>query len=211
MAHILITSGPTRQYIDPVRYLTNASSGKMGSCLAAACLELGHQVTIISGPAMVDYPSQCEVIPVSTTGDMLAEAVRVFPEVDGVIGAAAPCDYTPVIVSDHKIKKTGHGLTLHLEETPDVIATLGARKSESQWVVGFALETDDQRFRALTKLESKCCDLIILNGPSAMNSPNNNIEVIDPSGKVISSFSGNKSDVAINILQTIESTLITSH
>lgn len=210
MAHILITSGPTRQYIDPVRYLTNASSGKMGSCLAAACLELGHTVTVISGPVMVDYPSQSEVIPVMTTDDMLAEAVRVFPEVDGVIGAAAPCDYTPIIVSDHKIKKTGHGLTLQLEETPDVIATLGARKSGSQWVVGFALETDDQRFRAITKLESKCCDLIILNGPSAMNSPDNNIEVIDPSGKVISSFSGNKSDVAINILQTIESALITS-
>ena len=159
---------------------------------------------------MVDYPSQSEVIPVSTTDDMLAEAVRIFPEVDGVIGAAAPCDYTPVIVSDNKIKKTGHGLTLHLEETPDVIATLGARKSDSQWVVGFALETDDQRFRAITKLESKCCDLIVLNGPSTMNSSDNNIEVIDPSGKVISSCRGNKFDVAINILQTIESALITS-
>ena len=124
MAHILITSGPTRQYIDPVRYLTNASSGKMGSCLAAASLELGHTVTVISGPVMVDYPSQSEVMPVCITDDMLAEAVRIFPEVDGVIGAAAPCDYTPVIVSDNKIKKTGHGLTLHLEETPDVIATV---------------------------------------------------------------------------------------
>lgn len=208
MVHILITSGPTRQYIDPVRYLTNASSGKMGSCLAAACLELGHRVTIVSGPVTVEYPSQAEVIPVSTTDEMLAESIRIFPEVDGVIGAAAPCDYTPVIVADRKIKKTGHGLTLDLQETPDVIATLGAGKTDLQWVVGFALETDDQRFRALTKLEAKCCDLIVLNGPSAMNSPDNNIEVIDPEGRVISSFSGCKADVATRILQTIESTLI---
>ena len=208
MAHILITSGPTRQYIDPVRYLTNGSSGKMGTCLAAACLDLGHQVTIISGPVAVDYPSQAEVIQVDTTDEMLSESIQIFPQVNGVIGAAAPCDYTPLIVADQKIRKTGHGLTLHLQETPDVIATLGASKKDLQWVVGFALETDDQRFRALTKLESKCCDLIVLNGPSAMNSPDNNIEVIDPSGRVISSFSGNKTAVAAKILQTIQSTLI---
>ena len=180
----------------------------MGTCLAAACLDLGHQVTIISGPVTVDYPSQAEVIQVDTTDEMLSESIQIFPQVDGVIGAAAPCDYTPLIVADQKIRKTGHGLTLHLQETPDVIATLGASKKDSQWVVGFALETDDQRFRALTKLESKCCDLIVLNGPSAMNSPDNNIEVIDPSGRVISSFSGNKTAVAAKILQTIQSTLI---
>ncbi len=118
MAHILITSGPTRQYIDPVRYLTNASSGQMGSCLANACLASGHDVTIISGPVSSHYPAQAKVIPVVTTAEMLEAAVNIFPEVDGVIGVAAPCDYTPVIVSDQKIKKTGEGLTLHLKETP---------------------------------------------------------------------------------------------
>lgn len=208
MAHILITSGPTRQYIDPVRYLTNASSGQMGSCLANACLASGHDVTIISGPVSSHYPAQAKVIPVVTTAEMLEAAVNIFPEVDGVIGVAAPCDYTPVIISDQKIKKTGEGLTLHLKETPDVIATLGASKTTNQWVVGFALETDDHRFRALRKLQAKCCNLIVLNGPSAMNSPNNSIEILDPEGTIVNSFIGTKQDVAVTILDAIEGFLI---
>lgn len=208
MAHILITSGPTRQYIDPVRYLTNASSGQMGSCLADACLASGHDVTIISGPVSSKYPAKANVIPVVTTAEMLEAAVDLFPAVDGVIGAAAPCDYTPIIVSDRKIKKTGEGLTLHLKETPDVIATLGATKKTNQWVVGFALETDDHRFRALRKLQTKCCNLIVLNGPSAMNSPNNSIEILDPAGAIVNSFVGTKHDVAVTILNAIEDLLI---
>ena len=208
MAHILITSGPTRQYIDPVRYLTNASSGQMGHCLANACLASGHEVTIISGPVSIDYPSNANVIPVLTTAEMLDAAVNVFSEVDGVIGAAAPCDYTPIVVSDRKLKKTGEDITLHLKETPDVIATLGATKTSNQWVVGFALETDDHRFRALHKLQAKCCNLIVLNGPTAMNSPNNSIEILNPEGVVIKSFSGTKKDVAVTILSTIEDYLV---
>lgn len=210
MAHILITSGPTRQYIDPVRYLTNASSGKMGACLANSCLKLGHQVTIISGPVNVAYPEEASVINVSTTDEMLAAACHHFPNADGVIGVAAPCDYSPRIVQDQKIKKTGDGLTLHLEETPDIIATLGGIKRSNQWVVGFALETDDQRFRALVKLEAKCCDLIVLNGPSAMDSPNNTIEILDPVGRIVLATKGTKPKVADAILQTIEHKLLSS-
>ena len=208
MAHILITSGPTRQYIDPVRYLTNASSGQMGSCLADACLASGHDVTIISGPVSSKYPAKANVIPVVTTAEMLEAAVDLFPAVDGVIGAAAPCDYTPIIVSDRKIKKTGEGLTLHLKEPPDVIATLGATKKTTQWVVGFALETYAHRFRALRKLQAKCCNLIVLNGPSAMNSPNNSIEILDPAGAIVNAFVGTKHDVAVTILNAIEDLLI---
>ena len=96
----------------------------------------------------------------------LAACQELFPSCDGVIGAAAPCDYRPVRVEQQKITKTGQPLTLNLIETPDVMATLGgATKRTGQWLVGFALETDDQRFRALTKLERKSCDLIVLNGP----------------------------------------------
>ncbi len=208
MAHVLITSGPTRQYIDPVRYLTNASSGQMGSCLAYACLSRGHQVTIITGPVSVKYPDDAIIVPVSTTAEMLQAAVTRFADVDGVIGAAAPCDYTPILVSDQKLRKTGDDLSLQLKETPDIIATLGSSKAADQWVVGFALETDDQRFRALRKLEAKCCDLIVLNGPSAMNSPDNTIEIISPSGEIINSFTGAKPAVAATILNTIEETLI---
>ena len=153
MARILITSGPTRQYLDPVRYLTNASSGRMGSALADAALAAGHDVVVISGPVEITYSDGIDLVPVVSTEDMLAEAQRLFPSCDGVIGVAAPCDYRPVTVQEQKISKTGGPLQLHLIETPDVIATLGAEKSNGQWLVGFALETEDHRFRALRKLE----------------------------------------------------------
>jgi phosphopantothenoylcysteine decarboxylase/phosphopantothenate--cysteine ligase len=92
MARILITSGPTRQYLDPVRYLTNASSGRMGRELAAAALELGHEVVVVSGPVGVEYPAGAIVRPVISTEDLLAACQELFPTCDGVIGAAAPCD-----------------------------------------------------------------------------------------------------------------------
>src|SRR5687768_6173023 len=102
MARILITSGPTRQYLDPVRYLTNASSGRMGAALAAAAIEQGHAVTIVSGPVEVSYPEQAEVIDVISTEEMLTAARDAFQECDGLIGAAAPSDYRPEHVEPQK-------------------------------------------------------------------------------------------------------------
>src|SRR5688572_24073384 len=107
MARILITSGPTRQYLDPVRYLTNGSSGRMGKALAEAALALGHEVVIVSGPVIVDYPAAARVIPIVSTEELLEVCQREFPQCDGVIGAAAPCDYRPLRVETHKITKTG--------------------------------------------------------------------------------------------------------
>lgn len=208
MARILITSGPTRQYLDPVRYLTNASSGRMGCALAEAALELGHDVVVVSGPVEVTYPRQLEVIEVVSTEEMLSACQTLFPQCDGMIGAAAPCDYRPVAVADHKIAKTGTPLELRLIETPDVVATLGHAKRPDQWVVGFALETDDQRFRALVKLEKKCCDLMVLNGPEAMNAQENSVEIFDRSGALVESLSGAKPLVARGILRTIQRLLI---
>src|SRR6476646_10771404 len=103
MARILITSGPTRQYLDPVRYLTNASSGRMGAALAEAALELGHEVIVVSGPVAVEYPARAKVHPIVSTEELLAACQEMFPSCDGVIGAAAPCDYRPVKVQEHKI------------------------------------------------------------------------------------------------------------
>lgn len=210
MARILITSGPTRQYIDPVRYLSNASSGTMGSCLAQAALDLGHQVVIVSGPVHIDYPAQAERIDVVSTADMLAACLSEFRACDGVIGAAAPCDYQPVEVADHKIRKTGEALNIKLIETTDVMAALGIEKQSPQWSVGFALETDDARFRALTKLQRKYCDLVVLNGVTAIDSQQNRVEIISPDGDVIQSSNGSKIDVAKNILTVIENRLIKS-
>lgn len=208
MARILITSGPTRQYLDPVRYLTNASSGRMGRALAEAALAAGHEVIVVSGPVTVEYPPQATVLPVISTEELLETCQREFPHCDGVIGAAAPCDYRPIHVESKKIAKTGQPLELHLVETPDVMASLGANKRPGQWLVGFALETDDQRFRALVKLEKKSCDLMVLNGPSAMDSLENQVEILNESGQVIAAIGGSKEEVAREILRVIGELLI---
>jgi phosphopantothenoylcysteine decarboxylase/phosphopantothenate--cysteine ligase len=208
MAKILITSGPTRQYIDPVRYISNASSGMMGRCLASAAIDAGHDVTIVSGPVNVDYPKSAKLINVISTEDMLKAAEEIFRACDGMIGAAAPCDYRPVNVADHKIKKSGDSLNIKLVETPDIVATLGKSKRDDQWSVGFALETEDARFRAITKLQKKCCDLVVLNGASAIESADNSVEIIAPTGEVIDSIEGSKKNVAEAILNIIGERLV---
>jgi len=205
---ILITSGPTRQYLDPVRYLTNASSGRMGAALTAAAIDLGHEVVVVSGPVEVEYPSQARVEFVVSTEEMLAVCQREFPHCQGLIAAAAPCDYRPVRVEPSKIAKTGEPLLLHLIETDDIVAALGAEKN-GQWLVGFALETEDHHLRAMAKLEKKSCDLMVLNGPQAMNSPDNQVEIIDRQGHVVASFADSKEAVAAGILQVIHQRLIT--
>ena len=180
----------------------------MGSALAQAALDLGHQVLIVSGPVEVTYPSNAEVIWITSTEELLEISDYHYQDCQGLIGAAAPCDYRPQRVESHKISKTGEPLHLQLVETPDVVATLGAKKREDQWVVGFALETEDQRFRALTKLQKKSCNLIVLNGPQAMNAATNEVEIIDPRGEVIAAFVGSKEEVGTGILRLIDQQLI---
>lgn len=208
MAKVLISSGPTRQYIDPVRFISNGSSGEMGRCIACAALEAGHEVIVVSGPVAVEYPEEATVIPVMTTAEMLEACLREFKTCDGMIGVAAPCDYQPAVVSDHKIKKTGQPLSLQLVQTPDIVATLGQQKRVDQWVVGFALETEDAHFRAVSKLHKKCCDLVVLNGPDAMSSSTNSVQIIDTSGDVIASFNGTKAVVGAAIYLEIRKRLI---
>lgn len=210
MATIVITSGPTRQYLDPVRYLTNSSSGRMGSCLAEAALELGHRVTVVSGPVNIEYPAAAELIRVTTTREMLDATQRCFEQADGLIGAAAPCDYMPINVSSQKLSKTGNGLQLSLLETPDIVATLGASKRAGQWVVGFALETEDVRFRAIVKMTKKSCDMIISNSAEAMNSHDNSVEIILHGGRLLEQVQGSKLHVARRILYQIQANLINS-
>ena len=201
---ILITSGPTRQYLDPVRYLTNASSGKMGAALADAALRIGHKVVVLSGPVSIEYPSAATVIDVLTTDDLLRAAEDYFPDCDGLIGAAAPCDYRPRRVAASKMTKTGGSVQIDLIETPDVVAHLGCHKRSDQWVVGFALETEDHRFRAIAKMQRKHCDLMVSNGPSAIDSDHNSIEIIADDGRVLLSDQGPKSILADQILKQIE-------
>ncbi len=179
----------------------------MGRALAEAALALGHEVVIISGPVEIDYPQAATVVSIISTEEMLAAAAMEFQRCDGLIGAAAPCDYRPVRVESHKLAKTGQPIDLHLIETDDVVATLGAEKAH-RWVVGFALETEDHRLRALAKLEKKFCDLMISNGPQAISAATNEVEVLTPTGEVIASISGTKEEVATRILAIIQDRLI---
>jgi len=180
----------------------------MGLALAEAALDAGHDLVVVSGPVEVKYPPTIRVIEVVSTEDMLTQCQRFFHTCDGMIGVAAPCDYRPVRVEPHKITKTGHPLELRLIETEDIVAMLGASKRMDQWVVGFALETEDLRLRALAKLEKKHCDLMVLNGTEAMNAVTNAVEIIDPQGSVIANFSGPKGEVARGIFGVIQKRLI---
>jgi phosphopantothenoylcysteine decarboxylase/phosphopantothenate--cysteine ligase len=179
----------------------------MGAAIAAAALEQGHAVTIVSGPVDIEYPAGVEIVEVVSTEEMLAACQGLFPQCEGLIGVAAPCDYRPVRVEPQKIAKTGHPLDVHLIETDDIVATLGATKT-AQWLVGFALETEDRRLRALAKLEKKHCDLMVLNGPEAMHSLDNNVEILDRAGAVLRSVAGRKEDVARGIFEVISERLI---
>ena len=179
----------------------------MGAALATAALDLGHEVVVVSGPVEVAYPAGAEVVPVVSTEEMMERARQLFATCDGLIGAAAPCDYRPVRVEPNKIAKTGEPLKLHLIEPDDIVATLGADKRD-RWVGGVALETEDHRLRALAKLERKCCDLIVSNSVEAMHSLNNQVEIIDPAGTVLKQATGPKLTVAREILAVIAERLI---
>ena len=160
---VLITAGPTREPIDPVRYIGNRSSGKMGYALAEAALRRGAKVILISGPTALKPPSSAEVIQVQTAQQMRDAVMAHFDQATIVIKAAAVADFT-VRAADEKIKRKGP-MTLELEPTTDILAELGAKKG-SRIVVGFAAETTDVLANARKKLESKSLDAIVLNDVS---------------------------------------------
>jgi phosphopantothenoylcysteine decarboxylase/phosphopantothenate--cysteine ligase len=183
----------------------------MGAALAWAALDAGHEVTIVSGPVQIEYPPAAIQISVVSTEEMRDACCDVFPGCDGAIGAAAPSDYRPQLVQTQKIAKTGQPLALELVETPDVMATLGGMKRLDQWLVGFALETHDRHIRAVVKLEKKSCDLMVLNGPEAIDSQSNEVEIIDRRGHLLKSLAGSKEQVAQGILRVIQGVLIHPH
>ena len=162
--HILITAGPTYEKIDPVRFIGNYSSGKMGFAIAAECAARGAKVTLLSGPVSLDTPhSSIERVNVESASEMYKVATEVFPSCDAVILSAAVADYRPAVCADKKIKRTGEGMVIELEANPDIAATLGSMKQPSQRLVGFALETNDGEVHAREKLAKKNLDFIVLN------------------------------------------------
>ncbi|MBX7219572.1 MAG: bifunctional phosphopantothenoylcysteine decarboxylase/phosphopantothenate--cysteine ligase CoaBC [Blastocatellia bacterium] len=165
---VLVTAGPTVEYLDPVRFLSNRSSGKMGYALASAARARGAQVTLVSGPVRLTPPPQVNLISVTTTREMYEAVVGVASEHDLIIKAAAVCDYRPIHPATHKIKKevANPGLRLELTPTEDILAELGRRKRPDQTLVGFAAETEHGEDHAKDKLRRKGTDLLVLNDVS---------------------------------------------
>ncbi|MFM8436066.1 MAG: phosphopantothenoylcysteine decarboxylase [Planctomycetia bacterium] len=208
MARILITAGPTRAAIDDVRFLTNASSGRMALALVKAAKAAGHEVTVVSGPVAVDYPRGAKVIPVLTTGEMLDACLERLPHVDGVIAAAAPCDFEPERRVRGKIPRQGTVLTLRLKPTVDVIATVARKARNSQWMVAFALEPEADPRRALEKITTKRCDLIVVNDLTAIDATQTAVTVYDRSHARVGSRKGTKAAVATWLIRLIASRLM---
>jgi phosphopantothenoylcysteine decarboxylase/phosphopantothenate--cysteine ligase len=196
---VLITAGPTREYLDDVRYLSNASSGRMGYAIAEACLAAGWEVVLVSGPVELRPPRECDVRPVETTSQMREACLAEFQACDGVIAAAAVCDYKPAQRVAGKISKTGGPITIEMVETDDVLAELGETKGD-RWVVGFALEAQNPRENALQKLRRKNCDWILLNAPTAIGSPENSVELLGADGETLARWAGAKRIVADSII-----------
>jgi phosphopantothenoylcysteine decarboxylase/phosphopantothenate--cysteine ligase len=165
--HFLITAGGTREHIDPVRFISNASSGRRGYALAAAAKSAGHEVTLISA-SDIQPPVGVEFIGVESAADMFASVRENFPKCDCLIMAAAVADYTPVKKSKVKIKKSNTPLTIKLKPTTDILAWAKKRKGAKQYVAGFALEDRNIRANAQKKLEHKKLDMIIANTPEAL-------------------------------------------
>lgn len=162
---VMITAGPTYEKIDPVRFIGNYSSGKMGFALARECARRGAQVELVLGPVAVfpsDLDAYIHVINVESAADMYAAATEVFPSADAAILCAAVADFTPSVTADSKIKRKGE-MTITLQPTKDIAAALGGMKQDGQVLVGFALETDNEQVNAEHKLEKKNLDFIVLN------------------------------------------------
>ncbi len=160
--NLLVTAGPTREEIDPVRYLTNYSSGKMGFAVASAASQRGANVTLVAGPCNLTVPVGVKCIPVSSAGQMREAVLNHYSSADVVIKAAAVADYKPVQRLDNKLKKNGDELTLKLEKNPDILSELGAQK-ENRVLVGFAAETERLLAHAAEKLQKKNLDMIVAN------------------------------------------------
>jgi len=206
--NILITAGPTRERLDPVRYLTNRSSGKMGFAVAAAAREAGAHVTIVTGPVQLQTPVGITRINVESARDMYAAVHRQVADADVFIAAAAVADFQPVSVAKHKIKKQGIAVKLDLEPAPDIVKSV-ADMAKRPFVVGFAAETDNVEDNARSKLKRKKLDMIAANQVGdgiAFDCEDNALTVIWPGGKA-EVARGPKIDVARQLIALIASRL----
>ncbi len=160
---VLVTAGPTQEPVDPVRYITNHSTGKMGYAIARVCMRRGAEVTLVSGPTSVTKPEFVKVVPVMTAKEMFDEVTRMAPKQDIIIKAAAVADYRPKEVSSEKVKKQDGELTLEMERTDDILAYLGSHRQPGQFLCGFSMETENLLENSRRKLEKKNLDMVAAN------------------------------------------------
>lgn len=207
---ILITAGGTREYIDPVRFISNASSGRMGYALARASLKAGHKVTLITAPTALKPPTGAKIVRVESAAQMFEAVKKQFPKCDCLIMAAAVSDYTPAKPSKTKLKKQATKLTLELKPTQDILKWAGKHKSESRArrhgpriLVGFALEDRDLRGNAERKLREKNLDMIVANAPGAIGAQRSTVHIKIRGADWIETARSDKTWVARRILSLI--------
>lgn len=207
---ILITAGPTYERIDPVRFIGNYSSGKMGFALAEECAKRGAEVTLIAGPVALSCSSGIHRIDVESCQEMYDASTEAFPLQDAAILCAAVADFKPAMTADHKIKRGEDGLRLQLEPTQDIAASLGKMKREGQRLVAFALETDHEESNAEIKLKKKNADFVVLNSTrnqgTTFRTDDNQVTIVSPQGKKEYGKKP-KSEVACDIVDELVSIL----
>lgn len=204
----LVTAGPTHEALDPVRFIGNNSSGKMGFAIAESLASKGAQVTLVTGPTQltINHPG-IEVKQVTSAAEMFEACQSVFPNSDITVLSAAVADYRPASVADQKIKKSNQDLSIQLVKTHDIAASLGQQKKNGQFIVGFALETENEISNAKKKIAAKNFDLIVLNSlndsGAGFGHDTNKISLIDKKGEVLTFSLKNKKEVADDIVNAI--------
>ncbi len=203
---ILITAGGTREYIDPVRFISNASSGRMGYALARAALKAGHKVILVTAPTTRRPPSGAKIIEVETAVQMFDTVKKHFEKCDCLIMSAAVADYTPTRPAKTKIKKTGKPLTIKLKPTADILKWAGSHKRRNQIVVGFALEDKAVRARAEKKLKEKNLDMIIANNYAAIGAEESTVQIKTPGREWLRLPQASKTRIAQKIISLVRTT-----
>jgi phosphopantothenoylcysteine decarboxylase/phosphopantothenate--cysteine ligase len=203
---ILITGGPTREYFDRVRFMSNPSTGIMGDALAREAAARGHEVTLVRGPCPGPGPEEVRTVAIDSTDDLRKACLAEWPSHDAVIMAAAPCDYKPSERHPGKMKKlaVGEKVILTLVRTPDILFELGCSRKPQQKVIGFAVEVDDPVQNAIQKLERKNLDLVVLNAPENFGRDGGSQATIYGRDGKVADLRGSKRDLARGIIEALE-------
>jgi phosphopantothenoylcysteine decarboxylase/phosphopantothenate--cysteine ligase len=206
---ILVTAGPTREYIDAVRFITNGSSGRMGYAVAAAAARRGHKVTLLSGPVTLTPPKGCRVVPFVSVDDLAAAMRRYFKDADAAVMAAAVGDFRPPRILARKLRRSDGPITLRLVPTPDVLASVAAGKRKGQIIFAFAVEKGPRGqivAKARSEMERKHADFVLLNTPEAMGAAESSACILSPEGVVLPWGRRPKTALAAAVIRTLEKT-----